>query len=116
MHRRDYLRRLEFYRQRIWTCSATGKSGLSYEEALTSEAAARSLAQPVRLRRHPEHIAAAPTHAHDACRCCRCLVRYAWHGRPENLKSAVHRGDGCSSVPDDAPRNAAPYFCKNSAT
>ena len=46
---REYLRRLELYRQRIWQCGATGQSGLTYEEALTSEAVATSLAQPVRV-------------------------------------------------------------------
>jgi ATP-utilising chromatin assembly and remodelling N-terminal len=44
---RDYLRSLELYRQRTWTCAATGKSGLSYEEALTSESLSGSLVQPV---------------------------------------------------------------------
>ena len=36
--RRDYLRAINLYRQRVWTCKVTGHGGLSYEEALTSEA------------------------------------------------------------------------------
>ncbi|XP_078172356.1 DDT domain-containing protein isoform X2 [Carex rostrata] len=33
----EYLKRLNLYRQRIWTCKVTGKSNLTYEEALVSE-------------------------------------------------------------------------------
>ncbi|KAK2384943.1 hypothetical protein P8452_39748 [Trifolium repens] len=33
----DYLNRLNLYRQRVWACKATGKTGLTYEEALVSE-------------------------------------------------------------------------------
>ncbi|XP_051127035.1 uncharacterized protein LOC127248630 [Andrographis paniculata] len=33
----DYVKRLNFYRQRVWTCKATGKGNLTYEEALISE-------------------------------------------------------------------------------
>lgn len=36
--RREYLRAINLYRQRVWTCKATGQGGLTYEEALTSEA------------------------------------------------------------------------------
>ena len=50
---RDYLHALELYRQRIWTCAASGKSGLTYEEALTNESLSRSLSQPVRLPADP---------------------------------------------------------------
>ena len=35
--RREYLRAINLYRQRVWTCKATGKGGQTYEEALTSE-------------------------------------------------------------------------------
>ncbi|XP_031481436.1 uncharacterized protein LOC116251343 isoform X4 [Nymphaea colorata] len=34
---RDYLKRINLYRKRIWTCKMTGKSGFTYEEALLSE-------------------------------------------------------------------------------
>ncbi|KAK7318379.1 hypothetical protein RJT34_03078 [Clitoria ternatea] len=33
----DYLKRLNLYRQRFWMCKVTGKTGLTYEEALVSE-------------------------------------------------------------------------------
>ncbi|CAJ1937697.1 unnamed protein product [Sphenostylis stenocarpa] len=33
----DYLKRLNLYRQRVWTCKVTGKTGLTYEEAMVSE-------------------------------------------------------------------------------
>jgi len=34
---REYLKRISLYRQRLWTCKVTGKSNLTYEEALISE-------------------------------------------------------------------------------
>lgn len=34
---RNYLDRIEFYRRRIFSCAATGKSRLTFEEALVSE-------------------------------------------------------------------------------
>lgn len=36
--RREYLSKLARYRQRVWTCSRTGASNMTYEEALSSEA------------------------------------------------------------------------------
>lgn len=42
---REYLRQLNLYRARTWTCASTGQGGLTYEEALTSEARQRSLSQ-----------------------------------------------------------------------
>ncbi|KAG9129258.1 hypothetical protein Leryth_006472 [Lithospermum erythrorhizon] len=33
----EYLKRLNFYRRKVWTCKFTGKSNLTYEEALVSE-------------------------------------------------------------------------------
>lgn len=33
----EYLKRINLYRQRIWTCKVTGKTNLTYEEALVSE-------------------------------------------------------------------------------
>lgn len=37
---RDYIKRIEKYRERVWTCKITGKTGLSFEEALVSESRA----------------------------------------------------------------------------
>ncbi|WRX10434.1 WSTF/Acf1/Cbp146 - like 1, partial [Theobroma cacao] len=34
---REYLNRINFYRQRVWMCKYTGKSNMTYEEALVSE-------------------------------------------------------------------------------
>lgn len=34
---RHYLAQLNFYRQRVWSCHVTGRGGLTFEEALTSE-------------------------------------------------------------------------------
>ncbi|KAL2521229.1 DDT domain-containing protein [Forsythia ovata] len=33
----EYLKRINLYRKRVWTCKATGKINLTYEEALVSE-------------------------------------------------------------------------------
>ncbi|CAI9758365.1 unnamed protein product [Fraxinus pennsylvanica] len=33
----EYLKRINLYRKRVWTCKATGKVNLTYEEALVSE-------------------------------------------------------------------------------
>ncbi|KAL8473365.1 hypothetical protein ACS0TY_030267 [Phlomoides rotata] len=33
----EYLMRINLYRKRVWTCKATGKGNLTYEEALISE-------------------------------------------------------------------------------
>ncbi|RAL39826.1 hypothetical protein DM860_013027 [Cuscuta australis] len=41
----DYVKRVNLYRQRIWTCKLTGKSNLTYAEALASEEAAGKEAQ-----------------------------------------------------------------------
>jgi hypothetical protein len=40
---REYIERWEHYRQRVWTCRYTGRTGLTYEEALVSEADATHL-------------------------------------------------------------------------
>ena len=47
---REYLARLDYYRQRFWTCRATGIGGLTYEQALASEAVARGATQQVAWR------------------------------------------------------------------
>lgn len=39
----DYEDRLALYSQSIWTCQCTGKSGLTHQEAWTSEAKVRVL-------------------------------------------------------------------------
>ncbi|KAK9860443.1 hypothetical protein WJX84_001872 [Apatococcus fuscideae] len=39
----DYARALKLYRTRDWVCQLTGRSGLSYEEALVSEQRSRTL-------------------------------------------------------------------------
>ncbi|XP_028220360.1 pentatricopeptide repeat-containing protein At2g03380, mitochondrial-like [Glycine soja] len=49
----DYLNRLNQYRQRVWTCKITGKSGLTYEEALVSEKHAAEKVQQI-----PEELVA----------------------------------------------------------
>lgn len=33
----EYLNRINSYRQRVWMCRVTGKTNLTYEEALVSE-------------------------------------------------------------------------------
>ncbi|XP_058097720.1 uncharacterized protein LOC131242836 [Magnolia sinica] len=33
----EYVNRINLYRQRVWTCNVTGKTNLTYEEALVSE-------------------------------------------------------------------------------
>lgn len=41
----EYLNRLNLYRKRVWTCKVSGKSNLTYEEALVSEQRAAEKAQ-----------------------------------------------------------------------
>lgn len=41
----DYINRLNLYRQRVWSCKISGKSNLTFEEALVSEHHAVSKAQ-----------------------------------------------------------------------
>uniref|UniRef100_A0ACD5UWR5 Uncharacterized protein n=1 Tax=Avena sativa TaxID=4498 RepID=A0ACD5UWR5_AVESA len=41
----EYLNRLNLYRKRVWTCKVSGKSNLTYEEALVSEQHAAEKAQ-----------------------------------------------------------------------
>ncbi|XP_006647375.1 DDT domain-containing protein DDB_G0282237-like [Oryza brachyantha] len=41
----DYISRLNLYRQRVWTCKISGKSNLTFEEALVSEHHAVAKAQ-----------------------------------------------------------------------
>uniref|UniRef100_A0A0D3F6E6 DDT domain-containing protein n=1 Tax=Oryza barthii TaxID=65489 RepID=A0A0D3F6E6_9ORYZ len=45
LRRRDYINRLNLYRQRVWSCKISGKSNLTFEEALVSEHHAVSKAQ-----------------------------------------------------------------------
>ena len=46
--RRDYCKKLSLYRKRAWTCRLTGRTGLTYEEALACEARAKGGLQEVR--------------------------------------------------------------------
>ncbi|BAS89334.1 Os04g0439400 [Oryza sativa Japonica Group] len=41
----EYLNRVNLYRERVWTCKVSGKSNLTYEEALVSEHHAAEKAQ-----------------------------------------------------------------------
>ncbi|XP_071697927.1 uncharacterized protein [Rutidosis leptorrhynchoides] len=41
----EYLKRINLYRQRVWTCKSTGKTNLTYEEALVSEKQANEKVQ-----------------------------------------------------------------------
>ncbi|MBA0697442.1 hypothetical protein Goari_020983 [Gossypium aridum] len=34
---KEYLNRINLYRQRVWMCKSTGKSNLTYEEAMVME-------------------------------------------------------------------------------
>jgi len=44
---REYCRKLSRYRKRAWSCKETRKAGLTYEEALLSEARAKGAIQQV---------------------------------------------------------------------
>lgn len=50
----EYLKRLNLYRQRVWTCKMSGKTNLTFEEALVSEHKATEKAQslPTELMAH----------------------------------------------------------------
>ncbi|GMY12642.1 DDT domain-containing protein DDB_G0282237 isoform X1 [Fagus crenata] len=41
----EYLNRINLYRQRVWACKVTGKTSLTYEEALVSEKRAVEMVQ-----------------------------------------------------------------------
>ncbi|XP_054805545.1 uncharacterized protein LOC129308459 isoform X2 [Prosopis cineraria] len=43
----DYLNRINLYRQRVWTCKVTGKTNLTYEEAMVSERRATEKVQQI---------------------------------------------------------------------
>ncbi|EPS66367.1 hypothetical protein M569_08410, partial [Genlisea aurea] len=49
----EYLRRINIYHKRVWTCKATGKGNLTYEEALDSEEKASKRIQSI----PPEFVA-----------------------------------------------------------
>ncbi|KAJ7544384.1 hypothetical protein O6H91_09G076500 [Diphasiastrum complanatum] len=42
---REYLHRINLYRQKVWTCKVTGKQNLTYEQALLSESKATEKVQ-----------------------------------------------------------------------
>ncbi|CAI0430905.1 unnamed protein product [Linum tenue] len=44
---REYVNRINLYRQRIWTCKISGKANLTYEEALVSERLATEKVQGI---------------------------------------------------------------------
>ena len=51
---RDYINRYFFYKQKNWQCETTGKSGLTFEEALESEHKEKSMVAnnfPAQLRK-----------------------------------------------------------------
>lgn len=49
----EYLRRINLYRHRVWTCKLTGKNYLTYEEALVSEKKAAE-----EVQKFPEELVA----------------------------------------------------------
>ncbi|CAA2986050.1 Hypothetical predicted protein [Olea europaea subsp. europaea] len=49
----EYLKRINLYRKRVWTCKATGKVNLTYEEALVSEKEAAE-----RIQNFPKELVA----------------------------------------------------------
>ncbi|PIA47207.1 hypothetical protein AQUCO_01400117v1, partial [Aquilegia coerulea] len=53
----EYLNRVNLYRQRLWTCKITGKSNLTYEEALVSEQLATE-----RVQQFPKELVASVLH------------------------------------------------------
>ncbi|KAM3328192.1 DDT domain-containing protein DDB [Capsicum galapagoense] len=53
----EYLRRINLYRHRVWTCKLTGKNYLTYEEALVSEKKAAEVVQ-----KFPEELVAPVLH------------------------------------------------------
>ncbi|XP_010912638.1 uncharacterized protein [Elaeis guineensis] len=53
----EYLKRFNLYRQRVWTCKVTGKSNLTYEEALVSECHATE-----KVQQFPEELMAPVLH------------------------------------------------------
>lgn len=56
-HGREYLKRINLYRQRVWTCKVTCKTNLTYEEALVSEQRATE-----KIQHFPEELMAPVLH------------------------------------------------------
>ena len=106
---RDYLRALELYRQRTWTCAATGRSGLSYEEALTSECLSGGPSQPVHRPPPPQHPPQTPPQQLPIALVC-MQERFS---QTQLLKllaclsRAAARGARACGVPDGASRHIA---------
>ncbi|KAF9581312.1 hypothetical protein BGW38_001714 [Lunasporangiospora selenospora] len=83
----DYVNRYFFYLQKNWQCETTGKSGLSYEEALESEKKAKSAISnkfPVQLRKPLLRYVQFRTERIDA------IVEGAW----EELKDIYYQDEG----------------------
>lgn len=70
--RRDYARALKLYRTRDWVCQLTGRSGLSYEEALVSEQRSRTLIAKVCRRYGAISTIRTPLSAWSAGASCPC--------------------------------------------
>ncbi|KAL6551902.1 hypothetical protein OROGR_008056 [Orobanche gracilis] len=47
---KEYLKRINLYRKRVWTCKATGKGKLTYEEAVVSEGNASKRIQNIPIQ------------------------------------------------------------------
>ncbi|KAL6520010.1 hypothetical protein OROHE_017153 [Orobanche hederae] len=47
---KEYLKRINLYRKRVWTCKATGKGNLTYEEAVVSEGKASKRIQNIPIQ------------------------------------------------------------------
>ncbi|KAK9162101.1 hypothetical protein Syun_003003 [Stephania yunnanensis] len=54
---KEYLNRINLYRHRVWTCKFTGKTNLTYEEALVSEQRATE-----KIQQFPEELVAPVLH------------------------------------------------------
>lgn len=61
--RREYIRRQNLYRQRVWSCKYSGTGGLTYEEAVASEHKVAAVVDQVCLAASPPM--AAPWHRHE---------------------------------------------------
>ena len=107
----DYIDRLSRYRKRVWTCTRTGKTGLTYEEALVSERKAgasletfpEALYEPILRRVHhstPQPGAPASLLQRHALivrtNACLCVLPHAIPGRQASWNCAFVRSKSLS--------------------
>ncbi|KAL9680006.1 hypothetical protein QQ045_017877 [Rhodiola kirilowii] len=95
----QYLNRMNLYRQRLWTCKMTGKSNLTFEEALVSEQRASE-----KVKQLPSELVEP---ALRAIQFCMLPLRNLVHEVTEKLQEHLFEGMELYGKKDDGV-----YLCK----